>query len=282
VLHYELDKVFVADTVEYSEGRPEVIAAAFTRIIEDTRPALVMMGDTLFSMDIAPRVAYALNVGLVTGCSNIHIEHPDEKTSQIVFTKLIFSGNVVAEYTAESLPVVATLRPRAAMPCKMSESVSGELVSVEFDAQHVRTGTTVLDIVKKVDESNLESAEFVVSGGRGIGSAEGFMLLRDLAKALSGVVASSRPPVDYGWMPPSTQVGQTGKTIAPKVYFAIGISGAIQHLMGIAPSSIIVAINKSADADIFEFAHYGIVGDYDQVVPALSSRIAGLMQPEAH
>jgi electron transfer flavoprotein alpha subunit len=195
---------------------------------------------------------------------------------------MIYSGNVVAEYTSESLPVIATLRSGAATPRKTSESASGDLVCVEFDAQQVRSGVKVLDIVMEADEITLEGAEFVVSGGRGIGNAGGFMLLRDLAKVLGGVVTSSRPPVDYGWMPSSAQVGQTGKTIAPKIYFAIGISGAIQHLVGISPTSIIVAINKSADADIFSFAEYGIVGDYVQVVPALSLRIDALMHPEAH
>jgi len=164
------------------------------------------------------------------------------------------------------------------MPAKRMASANGDLITVDVNIKPKQFLTKIREVVDDKEDNNLDQAEVVISGGRGVGNAEGFSLLNDLAAVLGGVVGSSRPPVDYGWMPPSSLIGQSGNTIAPKLYIAVGISGAIQHLMGMVSSRIIVAINKSQDADIFDVAHYGIIGDYAQIVPVLIERIKKLKQ----
>jgi electron transfer flavoprotein alpha subunit len=272
--HYGVDGVFVADNPDYTENLPETIVTALARIVEENRPKLVLMGETLLSLDIAPRLAFILNASLATDCSNIMVE-----SGGLVFTKPIYSGNVVAEYTSNSEIALATLRSKAIIPAVRSEQGNAEIQFVDVDITREQLKTEILDVILEGDDGVcLDQAEIVVSGGRGIGSAEGFSLLTDLATVLGGVVGSSRPPVDSGWMPPSSQVGQTGKIIAPKLYIAVGISGAIQHMVGMMGSKVIIAINKAEDASIFDIAHYGVVGNYEQVIPALTERLKSMIK----
>lgn len=275
VRHYGVDGVFVADNPALSENQPETIVTALERIIEEIQPRLVIMGDTLLSLDLAPRMAFILNASLATDCSKIRVESGGE----LVFTKSIYSGNVMAEYVSKSEIAMATLRSKAIRPAEKSEHGSGEIRFVDIEIQPELLRSEIIEIIQEEEEGvSLDQAGIVVSGGRGIGSAEGFSLLTELANVLGGVVGSSRPPVDCGWMPPSSQVGQTGKIIAPDIYIAVGISGTIQHLVGMMGSKVIVAINKAEDASIFDFAHYGIVGKYEQVLPAFTEKLKGLMQ----
>ncbi len=278
--HYGIDKIYVADNIACSDTQPESIANVLAGIIEDIQPRLVVMGDTILSQDIAPRVAFTLNASLATACSNIYIDTHSTAQQQVVFTRQVYSGHVMAEYTSESTIAMATMRSKAFMPAKRMTSVIGNNITVEVNINPEVSLTTIREVVDDEEDNSLDQAEVVISGGRGVSNSEGFSLLNDLAAVLGGVVGSSRPPVDYGWMPTTSLIGQTGKTIAPKLYIAVGISGAIQHLMGMASSKIIVAINKSEDANIFDVAHYGIIGDYAKIVPVLIETIKKLKHSE--
>ena len=195
----------------------------------------------------------------------------DEETGNVAWTRPTFGGNLMATIMCpENRPQMGTVRPAVFKKGAYDEAKTGEIVKEEITVAADEIRTTLIERVKEVAESiNLEEAEIIVSGGRGGGSQENFQLLQDLADVLGATVGCSRA-VDAGWMPHAHQVGQSGKTVAPKLYFAIGISGAIQHVAGISGSDTIVAINKDPDAPIFDVADYGIVGNLNEVVPALT------------
>ena len=241
---------------------------ALTSLIAPNKPAIVLYGATGNGRDLAPRVAARLALGLTADCTGLDID--DER--QLVQTRPAFGGNIMAEILSPyTRPQMATVRPNVFKPSEPDTSRTGEIEKVEIHISPVQVRTRVLERVSEFTEGmkSVEEAEVVVCSGRGIKDPSNLELPRQLAKLLDAAVGGSRPIVDLGWLPPPQQVGQSGRTICPKLYFALGISGAIQHLAGMSSSDIIVAINKDPEAPIFEIADFGIVGDLFEVVPAI-------------
>lgn len=264
---YGADKIYVAEHEVLERYNSDGYADVLTGIIAKSKPSVVLFGATINGRDLAPRIAARLRIGLTADCTGLEI---DEK-GRLVQTRPAFGGNIMASILSRTRPQMATVRPNV---MKMSEPdwtrrAEIERIKVTIDPKAIRA--RVVDIVKEVAERavNIEEADIIVSGGRGLGSPENFKLMRELAEALDGAVGASRPIVDSGWLPHHQQVGQTGKTVSPKLYVAVGISGAIQHLIGMQTSDIIIAINKDPEAPIFKVATLGVVGDLFKIVPAL-------------
>ena len=231
-----------------------------------------MIGATNNGRDMGPRVSCRLKTGLTADCTEIDI---NEKTGNIAWTRPTFGGNLMATIMCpDNRPQMGTVRPGVFKKGAYDESRTGEVIREEIHTSPEEIHTTLVERVNEVAEAvNLEEAEIIVSGGRGVGSQENFRLLDDLAEVLGGTVSCSRAVVENGWQPVDLQVGQTGKTVRPNVYFAVGISGAIQHLAGMEESDIIIAINKDDTAPIFDVADFGLVGDLNKIVPALTEKL---------
>lgn len=266
---YGADSAIIVDGPEYEYYTTDAFAKALTGLVEKYKPETLMLGATNNGRDLGPRVSCRLKTGLTADCTAIDI---DEETGNIAWTRPTFGGNLMAVIMCpEHRPQMGTVRPGVFKKPVYDESRTGEIIREEIHTAEEEIRTTLKERVNEVAEAvNLEEAEIIVSGGRGMGSAENFKLLEELAGELGATVGCSRAVVDAGWMPHAHQVGQSGKTVAPKLYFAVGISGAIQHLAGISGSDTIIAVNKDPDAPIFEVADYGIVGNLNEVVPALT------------
>ena len=256
---YGADSAIIVDGPEYEYYTTDAFAKALVALVEKYKPETLMIGATNNGRDLGPRVSCRLKTGLTADCTAIAI---DEETGNVAWTRPTFGGNLMATIMCpENRPQMGTVRPAVFKKGAYDEAKTGEIVKEEITVAADEIRTTLIERVKEVAESiNLEEAEIIVSGGRGVGSQENFQLLQDLADVLGATVGCSRAVVDAGWMPHAHQVGQSGKTVAPKLYFAIGISGAIQHVAGISGSDTIVAINKDPDAPIFDVADVGIVG----------------------
>jgi electron transfer flavoprotein alpha subunit len=244
-------------------------------VVGQASPQVLIIGQTSIGRDLAPRLAFRLNTAAALGCLELAIDPSSKKLLQ---TKPVYGGNALAVFTTDSFPQMATVRPKAMTPLAPDQSRKGEVIKVEagLDASAVRA--KVLEKVpEEVEGIKLEDAEVVVGGGRGIGSAEGFVQLEELAKLLKGAVGATRPPCDNGWVPAGAQVGLTGKIITPDLYIAIALSGSSQHMSGCSGSKTIVAINKDPEANIFREARFGVVGDWKKVVPALTEKLKELM-----
>jgi electron transfer flavoprotein alpha subunit len=273
VRHFGVDGVLLAEHPALDDYQPEGYVGALVQAVQTARARLVLMGDTATALDLAPRAAFALDAGLVTDCVKIEVD-----SGEVLFTKPVYSGNVIAVYSSETEITLATLRSRSAEPAARSEGGNGEISSLDVEIDPTLGWTEIVESVPVEEQGvNLDQAEVVVSGGRGIGGSDGFKLLADLASVLGAAVGSSRPPVDCCWASPTSQVGQTGKIIAPSLYVAVGISGAMQHISGMSGSKVIVAINKTADANIFNIADYGVVGKYEEIVPSLTETLKGIL-----
>ncbi len=266
------DKVYLVEDALLKDYSTDGYAAAFTMLIEKYRPSVILLGATNDGRDLGPRVAARVKTGLTADCTGLSI---DPETRLVAWTRPAFGGNIMATiFCPDRRPQMGTVRPKVFKKPQPDYSRSGELVreSVKLAAADIRT--KIEEFINVCTTScNLEDAEIIVSGGRGLGTPEGFKLIEEFAEALGGTVGASRAAVDAGWKPYPHQVGQTGKTVGPKIYFACGISGAIQHLAGMQTSDIIVAINKDPDAPIFKVAHYGIVGDLYEVIPAIIAKL---------
>ena len=280
---YGADKVIVVDDPELKEYRTEPYAHALAEVIKKYKPEIMLVGATAIGRDLGPRVSARIHTGLTADCTQLEIgDFPinpipgrEQLHNQLLMTRPAFGGNTIATIACPNFrPQMATVRPGV---MQKAERVEGaQAVIEEFNPGFVPNNkyVEILDIVKAVsDVEDIMDAKILVSGGRGVGSAENFKLLDDLAEALGGTVSCSRAVVDAGWKSKDLQVGQTGKTVRPHVYFAIGISGAIQHLAGMEESDIIIAINKDETAPIFDVADYGIVGDLNKILPALTEKI---------
>lgn len=266
--HFGVDIVFEADAPELKYYTTD----AYTKVLYETvvqyKPEILLMGATHIGRDLGPSVAVKCGTGLTADCTKLDID-PVKKT--LMQTRPAFGGNLMATIVCENhRPQTATVRPGIMEKASYCNEPHGEVISLPVQFEDGELREKVLRVVKSMREVvSLTDAEVIVSGGLGLGSAEGFDLIRKLADRLGGVVGSSRAAVDAGWIPHSHQVGQTGTTVKPKLYIACGISGAIQHLAGMQESKCIVAINKNENAPIFEVADYGIVGDLYKVVPAI-------------
>ena len=280
---YGADRIIVVDDPELKEYRTEPYAHALAEVIKKYKPEIMLVGATAIGRDLGPRVSARIHTGLTADCTQLEIgDFPinpipgrEQLHNQLLMTRPAFGGNTIATIACPNFrPQMATVRPGV---MQKAERVEGaQAVIEEFNPGFVPNNkyVEILDIVKAVsDVEDIMDAKILVSGGRGVGSAENFKLLDDLAEALGGTVSCSRAVVDAGWKSKDLQVGQTGKTVRPHVYFAIGISGAIQHLAGMEESDIIIAINKDETAPIFDVADYGIVGDLNKILPALTETI---------
>lgn len=280
---YGADRIIVVDDPELKEYRTEPYAHALAEVIKKYKPEIMLVGATAIGRDLGPRVSARIHTGLTADCTQLEIgDFPinpipgrEQLHNQLLMTRPAFGGNTIATIACPNFrPQMATVRPGV---MQKAERVEGaQAVIEEFNPGFVPNNkyVEILDIVKAVsDVEDIMDAKILISGGRGVGSAENFKLLDDLAEALGGTVSCSRAVVDAGWKSKDLQVGQTGKTVRPHVYFAIGISGAIQHLAGMEESDIIIAINKDETAPIFDVADYGIVGDLNKILPALTEKI---------
>ena len=266
------DKIIVVEGPEYAHYTTDAYAIALVSLVEKYGPTSMLIGATNNGRDLGPRVSCRLHTGLTADCTALDI---DEETGNVAWTRPAFGGNLMATILCpDHRPQIGTVRPgvfKKSEPCAAHAEIIRE--DIKVSAEQIRT--QVLEVIKDLDDEkvDLEGAEIIVSGGRGVGGPEGFAPIRELAKVLGATVGASRAAVDSGWIPHSHQVGQTGKTVGPKLYIACGISGAIQHLAGMSGSDCIVAINKDPDAPIFDVADYGVVGDLFEVLPILTEEI---------
>ena len=280
---YGADRIIVVGDPELKEYRTEPYAHALAEVIRKYKPEVMLVGATAIGRDLGPRVSARIHTGLTADCTQLEIgDFPitpvpgkEQKHNQLLMTRPAFGGNTIATIACPDFrPQMATVRPGVMQKAPRVEGAQAviEEFNPGFTPNH--NYVEILDIVKAVsDVEDIMDAKILVSGGRGVGSPENFKLLEDLADAIGGTVSCSRAVVDAGWKPKDLQVGQTGKTVRPHVYFAIGISGAIQHLAGMEESDIIIAINKDETAPIFDVADYGVVGDLNKIVPMLTEKI---------
>ena len=272
---------YLLDAPVFRYYRTESYLRGVCHLVEKYRPEVILMGATGLGRDLAGAVATVLKTGLTADCTGLSI---DDKRN-LMQTRPAFGGNIMATIMCDRFrPQMATVRPHVMTMSERKDGTDGVIVRETCPVREDELLVKVLEVIsdkKGQGQIDIAGADFIVSGGRGMMAKEHFTLLQELAEELGGVVGASRSAVDAGWMPPERQVGQTGKTVRPKVYIACGISGAIQHLVGMQDSDTIIAINRDREAPIFEVATYGIVGDLFQVIPALTARIRELKQRQA-
>ncbi len=266
------DKVYMIDNETLSTPLEDLYAAQMADLIRKQKPEIVLAGATSLGRAFIPKVAAILKTGLTADCTSLDIDLEKRLLKQ---TRPAFGGNLMATIICEhKRPQMATVRPRVFKRGKADQDRKGQIIKVDFDKAAVSSKTKLLNFIADLSRQvKIEDADIIVSGGRGLGKAENFKLIEELAGVLGAAVGSSRPPVDDGWIPYSHQVGQTGKTVRPKLYIACGISGSVQHQAGMGTAECIVAINSDANAPIFEIATYGIVGDLFKIVPMLTQKI---------
>ena len=271
------DKVYIIQDTAYENFNTDSYTYATVKLIEEYNPQAALFGATVDGRDFVPRVAARLETGLCADCTDLGV---DTEKGLVVWTRPTFGGNVMAQIICpEKRPQMGTVRPKVFKKPEPDTTRTGEIIT--FDPKLPVGINRVQFLGEEIPEGmvcNLEEAEFIVSGGRGLGSPENFKLIEELANAFGGVVGASRAAVDAGWIEHLHQVGQSGKTVGPKVYVACGISGAIQHLAGMNSSDIVIAINKDPDAPIFNTADYGIVGDLFEVLPLLTKEVKKLKE----
>jgi len=265
---YGAEKVYVTENPLLEPYRTDPFACAAVNLIRKYKPEIVLFGATIQGRDFAGNVATALETGLTADCTGLEI---DPETKYLKQTRPAFGGNIMATILdyPNYRPQMSTVRPKVFPMPSRDESRKGEVIREPLPMTESQIRTKVLEFIKGAEAVNLADAEIIVSGGRGIGSAENFKVIRELAGVLGAAVGASRAAVDAGWIPYEHQVGQTGRTVRPKIYFACGISGSIQHQAGMKTSDIIVAINKDPEAPIFKIATYGVAGDLFTIIPMI-------------
>ena len=280
---YGADRVIVVDDPELKDYRTEPYTHALASVINQYKPEIMLIGATAIGRDLGPRVSARVATGLTADCTQLDIgdfplvarEGQEQKHNQLLMTRPAFGGNTIATIACpDNRPQMATVRPGVMQ--KIDRIEGAKAVVEEYNPGFTPDNkyVEILDVVKSItDTVDIMDAKILVSGGRGMGCPENFEMLKELADVLGGEVSCSRAVVDAGWEPKDLQVGQTGKTVRPQVYFAIGISGAIQHVAGMEESDLIIAINKDEKAPIFKVAHYGLVGDLYEILPALIAKI---------
>ena len=272
------DKVIVVDGPEYATYTTDAYAIALCTLVEKYGPTSMLIGATNNGRDLGPRVSCRLKTGLTADCTSLEIGSPDPESGNVAWTRPAFGGNLMATILCpDHRPQIGTVRPGVFKKGEAGEA-KAEIIKedIHVDAADIRT--QILELIKEEggETVDLEGAEIIVSGGRGVGGPEGYAPIKELADLLGGVVGASRAAVDAGWIAHAHQVGQTGKTVGPKLYIACGISGAIQHVAGMSGADCIVAINKDPDAPIFDIADYGVVGNLFEVLPVMIDEIKKL------
>ena len=281
---YGADRVIVVDDPELKDYRTEPYAHALASVINEYKPEIVLVGATAIGRDLGPTVSARVATGLTADCTLLEIgDFPlnaipgqEQKHNQLLMTRPAFGGNTIATIACpDNRPQMATVRPGVMQKLPKEAGRAAEVIEYNPALEENNRYVEIMDIVKAVGNvENIMDAKVLVSGGRGVGSAENFEMLRDLASCFKGgMVSCSRAAVENGWLAQDYQVGQTGKTVRPQIYFAIGISGAIQHVAGMEESDLIIAINKDEDAPIFDVADYGLVGDLKKIVPQLTAAL---------
>ena len=286
---YGADRVILVDDPELKDYRTEPYTHALSEVINKFKPEIVLIGATAIGRDLGPSTSARVETGLTADCTQLEIgnfpltvpagKEDTQKHNQLLMTRPAFGGNTIATIACpNNRPQMATVRPGVMQKRAKEDGRAFELVEFNPGFKPNDRYVDILEVVKKIgDTVDIMNAKILVSGGRGVGSAENFQILDELAEVLGGEVSCSRAVVDAGWKPQALQVGQTGKTVRPQIYFAIGISGAIQHLAGMEDSDLIIAINKDEDAPIFDVADIGLVGDLNQIVPAFTKQLSAYL-----
>lgn len=272
LIHAGADEVIIVEDPILTEYVTEPYTKAFSEIIKDREPEIVLMGASSIGRDLAPRVSARIHTGLTADCTSLAI---DSETNLLRMTRPAFGGNIMATILcADHRPQMATVRPGVMQALETDTARSGAVTKFDIKFSDADMTVKIREVVKETHKAtDITEAKILVSGGRGLGKPEGFEMLKDLAEVLGGEISSSRANVDAGWIDRSRQVGQTGKTVRPDLYMACGISGAIQHLAGMEESEYILAINKNKDAPIFGVADLGIVGDVNVIIPKLTEAL---------
>ncbi|WP_127579280.1 electron transfer flavoprotein subunit alpha/FixB family protein [Paenibacillus koleovorans] len=269
---YGADKVYICDAAVLKTYRTRPYSRVVLKLIEDAKPEIVLFGATATGRDLAGAIGTHLPTGLTADTTELDVEPPPSRL--LLASRPAFSEKMMATILCKQYrPQMATARAGVFEAAPRDDAREAEIIEISCEMQEADIAAQVLDFIAETDHVNLEEAEVIVAGGRGLGGPEPFAMLKELADALGGTVGASRAAVDAGWIKHEHQVGQTGSTVRPKLYFAIGISGAVQHTVGMSHSDVVVAINRDPEAPIFQFAHYGIVGDLFQIVPALTEAV---------
>jgi electron transfer flavoprotein alpha subunit len=274
-IFFGADKAYVVDDPLLQDYQTDAYVLVMEKVVNQVMPQILIMGQTSIGRDLAPRLAFRLNTAASLGCLELAI---DPGSKLLLQTKPVYGGNAQAIFVCQTYPQIATVRAKAMTPLERDQSRQGEVITIKagLDPSVIRT-KVVEKVPEKVEGIKIEDAQVIVSGGRGIGSAEGFKQLEELSRLLKGAVGATRPPCDNGWVPAGAQVGLTGKIVTPELYIAVALSGSSQHMSGCSGSKTIVAINKDAEANIFREARFGVVGDWKKVLPAFTSKLKELL-----
>jgi electron transfer flavoprotein alpha subunit len=269
------DKVYVVDDPLLKDYLTDAYLLVMDKLVKQVMPQILLLGQTPLGRDLAPRLAFRLNTAASLDCVALAI---DPASKRLLQTKPVYGGNAQAIFICESYPQIATVRSKAMSPLRKDTARKGEVITIAAGIDPSAIRAKLLE--RKVEAAagiKLEEAHVIVTGGRGIGSVEGFKQLEELAKLLKGAVGASRPPCDNHWVPDSLQIGLTGKIVSPDLYIAVAVSGSSQHLSGCSGSKTIIAINKDPEANIFRVAHYGVVGDWKKAIPAFTAKVRQLV-----
>jgi len=271
------DKIYIVDEPELKFYQDEPYTNVLVELTKEYKPEIILCGATTIGRSLISRVAITVDAGLTADCTGLDI---DEKDRLLLQTRPAFGGNIMATIiTPNNRPQMSTVRHKVMKEAEIHKSHKSEVIRKKYGGETLKSRTTLLDVIEEIEETvNLSEADIIVSGGRGLAAPENFAIIKELAKVLGAAVGASRSSVDAGWIPYSHQVGQTGKTVCPKLYIACGISGQIQHLIGMQSAKVILAINKDPDAPIFKVATYGIVGDIFEIVPALTKEFKKILK----
>ena len=270
------DKVYVVENPALKEYQADSYIQVAEKLAKDVSPRIILIGQTSVGRDLAPRLAFRLGTSLTTDCLDLQI---DPGTQLLIQTRPVYGGNAQAVFTSESMPQMVTVRAKAMSSLERDDSRKGEIIPTKIDVDTSKIRTKVLETIKEEAVGiKLEDAPVIVSGGRGMGGPQPFQtVLKELADLLHGAVGASRPPADNGWVPEHLHIGLTGKIVAPEIYIAVAISGASQHTAGCSGSKHIIAVNKDPEANIFREAEFGVVGKYEEVLPAFSNKLKELL-----
>ncbi len=270
------DKFYSVEHPTFKEYQADSYMQAVEKLVKEISPRAILIGQTSLGRDLAPRLAFRLGTSLTTDCLDLSI---DPATKLLIQKRPVYGGNAQAIFTSELMPQVVTVRTKAMSPLERDDSRKGEVMPTKIDIDTSKVRTKILETVKEEAVGiKLEDAPVIVCGGRGVGGPEPFQTtLKALADLLHGAVGSSRPPADNGWVPEAAHIGLTGKIVAPDIYIAIAVSGASQHTAGCSGSKHIIAINKDPEANIFREAEFGVVGKYEEVVPAFTNKLKELL-----
>jgi len=269
------DKVYIIESPLLEPYQADACVNVLSKAVETIKPDILLISQTAIGRDLAPALAFKLGTAVTTDCIELAID-PDSK--KLLQTRPVYGGNAMAVFATDCYPQIAAIRPKVYQPLEADTSKQGKIIHLDAGLQAEDIRTKIIEQVKQAREGiRLEDAAVVVAGGRGIGSIEGFRQIEELAILFRGATGATRPPCDNGWVADSAQIGLTGKIIAPELYLAIALSGSSQHISGCSGAKNIIAVNKDAEANIFNFARFGIIGDWKKVIPAFNARVKELL-----